>query len=109
MSHMNLRFRAPDFPSRGRRYQPYPSSGRHIGPAWIQAYALVYNGGDEYVDSTEVANKVAETHDLAPGTILNLLRTAAGYGLLEAEVRLSGEGRKRWRAHYRVPKSKRLG
>lgn len=76
----------------------YPLAGEKIGPAWRAAWAQLSR--TSWVDGTSLAGEVGPPLELAPETVVNLLRQARQAGLLEVRLVRAQSGRQR--GEYRV-------
>lgn len=73
---------APDFGIKG---QPYPSAGKHIGPAWAWAWQHLSDG--QPVNRKELADRIAKATTVTTKTAENLLAYATKAGLLLVHAR----------------------
>jgi hypothetical protein len=82
----------------------YPSKGRFIGPAWVDAWEWLTGAGRGWTDGVELARRVAANHEyVAETTIRNLLTSASRAGLLEQDHRsVEGTRGNRVRTVYRI-------
>ena len=79
----------------------WPSGGERIGPAWRDIWAHL-SRVDGWRTTTEITRTpLVARHDLAPGTIAEMLRRGRLAGLLDVRYRPCGTPRVR-RALYRI-------
>lgn len=73
----------------------YPSTAERLGPAWV----VIYNqalGETTWVRGVDIAQRYAVELDLAPKTILNMLRDAATHRVIERRYRQFAHRRYAW-------------
>lgn len=89
----------PDLPAREGQRRPYPSSGRHIGPAWRVAYARLYIKRGEWLNGTELAKDASAMHcDFR--TLRSLFLKFADAGIIQKKTVKEGQ---RYHNYYRLP------
>lgn len=96
--------KAPDIPTLDKPNGGYPSGGARLGPAWVEMWKALSKDPEAFHDAYPIAERVAAKYDLAPSTLIGLIKRAATAGLLDREAKLVNTGKRgnRARTHYRI-------